>query len=61
MTNYALQRRLQNVSVTVSAQEPGYVRTELSRGWSDKSILSLFNNIGYASMYAPSTDHCRGG
>ncbi len=51
MTTFALQRRLQGVSITVSAQEPGYVKTELNRGWSDKSILSLFNNIGYASTY----------
>lgn len=49
MTTFSLQRRLQNVSITVSAQEPGYVKTELNRGWRDKSALSIFNDIGYAS------------
>ena len=50
ITTYALQKRLQNVSITVSAQEPGYVKTELARGWSDKGVLSFINKIGYNSM-----------
>ena len=53
LTTYAIQKRLQNVSITVSAQEPGYVKTELARGFSDKGVISFINKIGYNC-----TSHC---
>ncbi|XP_064399277.1 retinol dehydrogenase 12-like isoform X2 [Halichondria panicea] len=40
MTTFALQRRLQDVNITVSAQHPGLVKTELSRGTSDKVVMT---------------------
>ncbi|XP_064396428.1 uncharacterized protein LOC135343355 [Halichondria panicea] len=50
MTTFALQRRLQNVSITVSAQHPGLVATEIKRGYSDHRFLSSVASVVNATI-----------
>ncbi|XP_064396433.1 retinol dehydrogenase 12-like [Halichondria panicea] len=50
MTIIALQRRLQNMSVTVSAQHPGLVATEIERGYSDCRFISFLGSVANATI-----------